>query len=341
MQYKISLIIPCYNTAAYLNACLDSVFGDEFSKFIQVIAINDGSTDNTAQILNHYATNFKNLIVITQENKGLCAAKNAGLEVANGEYIAFLDSDDLLENGGLNALYKASAGADIVIGNYFELRGTKKTAIKSYDLKEVKIQTKKDLDEFYKLFCVKFCNFSVSAKLYKREFLANNNLKFLESIFMGEDAHFNARAFALAQSLIQCDAFVYAYRIGQNNNSKKANLKHFYDLCEASKSLSEFSTQTLMRNSKKAFYLGALCLRLKYEWIASLNFYKLGSKHEYAKLLREGGKLNASIKRDIKSAEFKFLLLRVRVKIWLYYIFGDKIYILINKAYYKLRALKN
>ena len=70
MQYKISLIIPCYNTAAYLNACLDSVFGDEFSKFIQVIAINDGSTDNTAQILNHYATNFKNLIVITQENKG-------------------------------------------------------------------------------------------------------------------------------------------------------------------------------------------------------------------------------------------------------------------------------
>lgn len=126
MQYKISLIIPCYNTAAYLNACLDSVFGDEFSKFIQVIAINDGSTDNTAQILNHYATNFKNLIVITQENKGLCAAKNAGLEVANGEYIAFLDSDDLLENGGLNALYKASAGADIVIGNYFELRGTKK-----------------------------------------------------------------------------------------------------------------------------------------------------------------------------------------------------------------------
>lgn len=84
-----------------------------------------------------------------------------------------------------------------------------------------------------------------------------------------------------------------------------------------------------------------MCLRLKYEWIASLNFYKLGSKHEYAKLLREGGKLNASIKRDIKSAEFKFLLLRVRVKIWLYYIFGDKIYILINKAYYKLRALKN
>lgn len=288
MNYKISLIIPCYNTSAYLNACLDSVFDDEFSKFIQVIAINDGSTDNTAKILDEYAKKYENLIIITQENKGLTAAKNAGLEVANGEYIAFLDSDDLLENGALNALYKASAGADIIIGDYFELKNAQ-SAVKSYDIKEAKIKNEKDLEEFYRLFCVKFCHFSVWAKLYKREFLVNNNLKFLESIFMGEDAHFNARAFALAKSLIKCDVFVYSYRIGQNNNSKKINLKHFYDLYEVSKSLSNFSKQALMPRTKKAFYLGILCLRLKYEGVFNLNFFELGSKHEYAKLFRGGG----------------------------------------------------
>ena len=89
MNFKISLIIPCFNAAKYLKPCLDSVFNDDFASNIQVIAINDGSADNTAQILDECAKTHSNLLVISQQNAGASVARNKGLEVASGEYIAF------------------------------------------------------------------------------------------------------------------------------------------------------------------------------------------------------------------------------------------------------------
>ncbi len=89
----ISVIIPVYNTAKYLPRCLDSVLNNTYDQF-EVICIDDGSTDESGTVLNSYAQNDHRIHIITQENKGAAAARNAGLDKASGDYISFIDSDD-------------------------------------------------------------------------------------------------------------------------------------------------------------------------------------------------------------------------------------------------------
>lgn len=94
-RITVSVIIPVYNAEKYLPQSLDSVFAQSGS--YEVIAINDGSTDNSLQILESYAKKHSNMVIINQENKGVAAARNAGLKVAKNKYITFVDSDDWLE----------------------------------------------------------------------------------------------------------------------------------------------------------------------------------------------------------------------------------------------------
>ena len=92
---KISVIIPIYNTAQYLRQCLDSVIHQSL-KDIEIICVDDGSTDNSLQILQEYAKKDKRIIILQQENQGAGVARNYGMKVATAEYLSFLDSDDFL-----------------------------------------------------------------------------------------------------------------------------------------------------------------------------------------------------------------------------------------------------
>ena len=96
MSELISVIIPVYNVAAYLPECLDTVLSQNYSN-LQVILIDDGSTDASGSICDEYATRDSRVVVIHQKNGGAAAAKNAGLRIATGEYLSFVDSDDYLE----------------------------------------------------------------------------------------------------------------------------------------------------------------------------------------------------------------------------------------------------
>jgi glycosyltransferase EpsJ len=96
MSSGLSVILPVYNVQAYLPACLDSLMAQTLQPD-EIIAIDDGSTDDCPQILADYALRMSNLRIIRQVNGGLSAARNTGLDVAQGEYIAFVDSDDFLE----------------------------------------------------------------------------------------------------------------------------------------------------------------------------------------------------------------------------------------------------
>ena len=87
---KISVIIPVYNTERYLPRCLDSVLSNTYDN-LEVICINDGSTDNSINILDNYKVSDERVVVINQKNSGVSAARNAGINVATGEYIAFID----------------------------------------------------------------------------------------------------------------------------------------------------------------------------------------------------------------------------------------------------------
>ena len=93
---KISVIVPIFNVEKYLKECLESIINQTF-KDIEIICINDGSTDNSLDILNQYAEKDNRIKVITQSNQGLSAARNTGIKYANGEYISFIDSDDYID----------------------------------------------------------------------------------------------------------------------------------------------------------------------------------------------------------------------------------------------------
>lgn len=103
---KISIIIPFYNTASMAEACLDSVFGQDFEDF-ECIAVDDCGTDNTMQIVEQY-TDSRLRIIRHTHNRGLSAARNSGVEVAEGEWIFFLDSDDMMPQGALRTLIEAT-----------------------------------------------------------------------------------------------------------------------------------------------------------------------------------------------------------------------------------------
>ena len=101
---KVSVIIPVYNVEPYLHECLDSVVNQTL-RDIEIICVNDGSTDNSGAILAEYAARDERIIVITQENRGLSAARNVGMDAAKGKYIYFIDSDDYIDLDALEVLY--------------------------------------------------------------------------------------------------------------------------------------------------------------------------------------------------------------------------------------------
>lgn len=116
----VSVIVPCYNSEAYLKECLLSALNQDCSCTVEVLAINDGSTDSTSLILEELARAYGNLRVVNQSNKGFSGARNTGIELSRGRYICFLDSDDLLTEGAIESLYRtlSQSDADFVTGLY-------------------------------------------------------------------------------------------------------------------------------------------------------------------------------------------------------------------------------
>ena len=109
---KVSIIIPVYNTAAYLPDALDSICKQTLSS-LQIIVVDDGSTDNSLQILQDYAAHDQRIEVVTQTNQGQGVARNHGMKYAKGEYVYFMDSDDILELDCLEACYEYCKKADL------------------------------------------------------------------------------------------------------------------------------------------------------------------------------------------------------------------------------------
>lgn len=114
---KVSIIIPCYNVAKYITQCLDSLLMQTY-KDIQIICINDGSADQTPQILAEYAVKDRRIQIITQKNQGISAARNAGLKMAIGYYVAFVDADDWLEPDTFKTVL-ADHPEDIICFSYY------------------------------------------------------------------------------------------------------------------------------------------------------------------------------------------------------------------------------
>lgn len=208
---KVSIIIPIYNTnPIYVEECISSCI----NKGYEIIVINDGSSIDYSNILNQYST----IKYIKTPNRGLSAARNLGMLMSKGEYIFFLDSDDMIIEDGINTMIKNSNNNDIVLSKIHINRvGNINKNYCFYD-GSFKIKDKRELIESILLLNQKFTSVdTVWAKLYKRDFIEKNNIKFNPKLRNSEDVMFNYECYTKANNIYFCDDISYLYRVNSSS----------------------------------------------------------------------------------------------------------------------------
>lgn len=205
---KVSIIVPIYNSSNYIKTCIDSILNQTYNKF-ELILIDDGSTDNSLEIINSY--NDSRIKVITQTNHGVSYTRNYGIDLASGKYIMFIDNDDYIDKDYIETYINSiqENDDDIVIGGYRRVNSKGKVLFS----KTMKNKTHK------------FIQLAPWGKLYKRSFLKQNKLKFLE-YGLGEDVYFNVNAYFCTDKIKMIEYIGYNWFYNENSisNSKQKGM---------------------------------------------------------------------------------------------------------------------
>jgi Putative glycosyl/glycerophosphate transferases involved in teichoic acid biosynthesis TagF/TagB/EpsJ/RodC len=205
---EISVIVPIYNVQQYLEACLDSLVDQTFN-YLEVIMVNDGSTDKSGDIMHKYAAEHDNFFAYDKPNGGLGQARNYGLQFARGKYIAFVDSDDIVVFDAYAKMFASAeeTHSDIVIGNVMRFNSQKTYASvlhqKIFSRTKLKAHISRDYELIY--------DTTAWNKLFRKSFWDANNLKFPEHMLY-EDIPVTLPAHYLAQSVDVLDDVVYYWR---------------------------------------------------------------------------------------------------------------------------------
>lgn len=226
---KVSVIIPVYNTASYLQECLDSVLNQSFEDF-EIICVNDGSTDSSLEILESYALKDDRIQIINQSNKGLGAARNIAIDRASGEYVLFLDSDDYIDQDTLLELYDLASrkSLDLLIfklinfdnetyeeskASYFEMKFLNNLiGDKTFNWQDIK----------NKMFDMVV---TAPGKLFKRDLI--KNIEFPENIVF-EDSLFFFKVIFKAKNIYFYDKHLYHRRI-RSDSIMNSSFEKFSD----------------------------------------------------------------------------------------------------------------
>lgn len=211
----ISVVIPVYNSELYIDECLQSILKQTIVENVELICVNDGSSDSSLDILNMYKTKFPNMIIIDQKNAGSAIARNNGLQIANGEYVYFVDNDDYLANDNcLNELYRIAKKASLDILNFNHLI-LKNNSLKKFSINREnnKIYTGKEY-----LSTSQKGNITNTPwdKLLKRSYLKEINFAYTSGV-ISDDAEALLPLFYDAKKVSFVDNFAYVYRIRPNS----------------------------------------------------------------------------------------------------------------------------
>jgi glycosyltransferase involved in cell wall biosynthesis len=181
---KVSIIVPVYNVERYLRKCLDSLVNQSLSS-IEIIIVNDGSTDGSEQIIKEFASSYTNIIHITQNNMGLSEARNTGVRYATGDYIAFLDSDDWVVNDAYKILYeKAIKNNDDIVCCGFYMAYDDSDKLKKYSSSKEYISVAPR--EKTKIF--KDVKVAAWDKIYRRTFFIESNAVYPSGLWYEDTA---------------------------------------------------------------------------------------------------------------------------------------------------------
>ncbi len=242
MRPEISIIIPVYNTEKYLYECINSVISASDEDNTEIVFINDGSTDNSFNVLQEYKNKHKNITVIDKDNAGLAAARNSGIQAATGEYIMFLDSDDyLLNQGGENAiklLLKTArqTNADVLCFNY-----TRKNDHSPERKAPKGITSNADFLVQNNIYTSSACT-----KLIRKSILIENKV-FFEEGTLSEDILFCAKLLGTVNVKVAfLNEILYFYRQREGSITNSINTKHITDIINIINTLEKSSNKNVL-----------------------------------------------------------------------------------------------
>ena len=326
----ISVVIPVYNSELYIDECLQSILKQTIVENIELICVNDGSSDSSLDILNMYKTKFPNMIIIDQKNAGSAIARNNGLQIANGEYVYFVDNDDYLANDNcLNELYSIAKKTSLDILNFNHL------ILKNNSLRKVSIN--RENNKIYTgkeyLSTAEKGNITNTPwdKLLKGSYLKEINFSYTSGV-ISDDAESLLRLFYNAKKVSFIDNYAYVYRIRPNSvmtgektekyiiSTKKIleTYTYYYDL-EEDKGIKRF-IKSLIFNRLVSYYELILANKeFKNKYIDNYNMYKTNYLNKLEKFFIKNeenylNKFKNSKSKLAKKINLNYLIRRFRKK---------------------------
>ena len=289
---KVSVLVPVYNVEKYIEQCIKSIVSQSL-KEIEIICINDGSTDNSVHILEDYKAKDSRIRIINKKNAGYGHSMNIGIDMAAGEYISIIESDDFAEPDMLEALYKTAVkyGADIVKGEYFNYRDGKDTfAGRLSNYEKDKLMSVLDTPT------ILYVADTIWSALYNRRFLDKNNIVFHETRGASfQDISFAIQGWMHASKVVFIDKPLLHYR-RDNLSSSMHNPEKIFNVFDEY----EWLEEKIKKNWGMAPEVEKYFVATKYGDYLN-HYYRVGHLYQYALLL----KIRDSLENDLQKCRIE------------------------------------
>ena len=275
---KVSVIIPFYNAEKYLSKCLESVINQSL-KEIEIILINDGSLDNSLEIAKEHAQKDNRIKLIqNKKNSGQGFSRNLGVDLAQGEYIAFLDADDWVEPSMYETLYEKADGADIIKCQFYHVFGEKEEKYQYTNLI-------KDYNKVYKFRDNPLVLLGQSVSfvwngIYKKSFLKEKQLKF-NNTKQSEDALFHWQSIIEAEKIVFVEDYLYYYN-KCNASSETTKIKRQYkDILTNIKMIKDFVFEKKLEKELANAFILKCYVFYNFMLAPNLNFFQRNKAHKF------------------------------------------------------------
>lgn len=293
-EYKVSIIVPVYNSEQYLRSCIESIINQSY-KNLEIILIDDGSTDNSANIIKEYEKKDDRIIALFQNNFGAPSARNKGIEKSTGSYIMFFDSDDELYEDAIENLMNNIQDADIAMGNWCEID-------KNGNLIRERKQCKNEslmINSIEKII-IDYNEFPGN-KLYKSDIIKKNKI-FFDNVRIAQDVNFYIKYIFMIKKCITIDNMILKYRLTPKSISRNNNL----NLLDVSISIDKAEKYCIQNNKtlyKKNIFINTRFLHYYSQTRRCMSFNKIYRRITLDYFYAELKKID---KKDIKAQSKSF-----------------------------------
>lgn len=296
---NLSIIITVYNKAQYIKKCLNSCLHQQYAKpdDYELIVVNDGSTDNSLEYVKKYANQYDNIRVIDQANAGLSMSRNIGVDEARGEYVWFVDADDVIAPNSVALLLEAISKSPDIIPIYAQTDGVDK--IRNHIPESVMTGRELLLTNKW-THCGPFY-------IYKRQFLISNNLKYYPGIYH-EDSELTPRLLYMAKKVVVVPQILYTVFRDPESITQKPRIKRAYDNVFVCSRLFDFRESQIKNDSKLLKVFDYQISELLNNSLSIINQFDNSEHKKYNDYLFENKKIFSALRNSLLKYRIEWAL---------------------------------